>query len=196
MTSVFREVHDLVSAEDAARHYGIDINGRGQAICPFHPDSHPSMTFKNGRFRCWACGAAGDSIDFVSKLFDSSPLDAAKRINTDFSLGLPIDKPATPDDFEKRRRAADVAEKHRLFEHWRENLIRKLNKACQIGHYAMMHCSNLDALSAQEATAIRMHECFLYWSDLLSTGSPQDQIQMYQERRAIALWIEKVLKDI
>lgn len=193
--NIFEAVHDRVTAEEAARYYGLDFNARGQAVCPFHHDTHPSMTFKNGRFRCWACGAAGDSIDFVSKLFDSSPLDAAKRINADFSLGL-SDKPAAPDDLEKRRRAAEVAEKHRLFEHWRETLICKLNKACRVGHYAMMHCSNLDALSAQEATAIRMHECFLYWSDLLSTGSPQDQIQMYQERRAIALWIEKVLKDI
>jgi DNA primase len=36
-------------------------------LCPFHPDSKPSMTVTDskGMFKCFACGAGGDHIKFV-----------------------------------------------------------------------------------------------------------------------------------
>ncbi|WP_368264452.1 CHC2 zinc finger domain-containing protein, partial [Intestinimonas butyriciproducens] len=52
-----------MSAKDAARYYGLTFDRKGWAVCPFHQDKHPSMSFRGGRFRCWACNASGDSID-------------------------------------------------------------------------------------------------------------------------------------
>ena len=96
MIDNFHVVHERVSAESAARYYGVKINQKGQAICPFHPDTHPSMTFKDGRFRCWSCNASGDSIDLVAHLLNINKIEAVNRLNSDFTLGLHTDRTPTP----------------------------------------------------------------------------------------------------
>jgi DNA primase len=51
------------------------------AICIFHNDSKPSLTiFRNNRFKCFACGAHGDSIDFIKKLNGMEFLDAVRYL--------------------------------------------------------------------------------------------------------------------
>lgn len=78
----------LVTAEQAARLYGIRFHGK-RAFCPFHDDGrHPALAFKEGKFNCFACGAHGDSIDFVQQLNGVSNLEAARQLNADFGLGL------------------------------------------------------------------------------------------------------------
>lgn len=76
MTDVFRECRERVSAQDAARHYGLEFDRRGWCKCPFHGDTHASMSFRGGRFRCWVCNASGDAIDFTGKLLGLEPLAA------------------------------------------------------------------------------------------------------------------------
>ncbi len=95
MTDVFRETRERVTGLDAARFYGITVNRKGWALCPFHPDKNLSMSFKDGRFRCWACGESGDSIDFVGRLLGLDNIDAVRRLNEDFRLSLPIDRKPT-----------------------------------------------------------------------------------------------------
>jgi len=49
--------------------------------CIFHNDSHPSLTiFPDNRFKCFACDAHGDSIDFIKKLQGLEFIDAVKWI--------------------------------------------------------------------------------------------------------------------
>ena len=57
--------------EDIANRFGINIV-RNKALCPFHADHKPSMTFKNNRYRCWACNASGSAIDLVINLMHCS----------------------------------------------------------------------------------------------------------------------------
>ena len=52
--------------EDVAKKLGIEV-GRHKALCPFHEDRHPSLHFKNNRFKCFACGEIGDVIDLVQR---------------------------------------------------------------------------------------------------------------------------------
>lgn len=83
----------MVGAEDAARHMGIRFQG-SRAFCPFHADGrHPALSFKDGRYRCFACDAHGDSIDLVAGLLDVKPLEAARYLNSAFSLGLSEEMP-------------------------------------------------------------------------------------------------------
>jgi len=54
-------------------HYLELKNGNGneyQAICPFHPDSDPSLSINNesGLFHCFGCNTQGDAFVFYSKL--------------------------------------------------------------------------------------------------------------------------------
>ena len=56
--------------------------------CPFHNDKHPSLTVKGDHWRCWACGACGDVINFTMKYFGLSFKDACKKLSDDFGLVL------------------------------------------------------------------------------------------------------------
>lgn len=52
--------------EQVAGALGLEVC-RHKAICPFHDDSHPSLTFHTGRnrYRCYVCDARGGTIDLV-----------------------------------------------------------------------------------------------------------------------------------
>ena len=70
--------------KEAAEHYGLKV-GRGNMVCcPFHNDHTPSMKLNEDYFYCFGCGAIGDVIDLVAKLFNLSSYDAAKKLAYDF----------------------------------------------------------------------------------------------------------------
>ena len=191
MIDVFREVREQVSAQDAARHYGLTFDRRGWALCPFHNDKHPSMSFHKGRFRCWVCDVGGDSIDFTARLLGLDAMGAVERLNADFGLALPLHRKPTQAEAKAARRRLEVAEAHRAFEEWRSDFINRLNAAYREGHLLLK--DSPEHLAEGQAVAVQMHETFAYWSDALSYGTPQDQAQIYRERGAIARWIDKVL---
>lgn len=193
MTDVFREVRERVSAKDAARYYGLTFDRRGWALCPFHNDKHPSMSFRNGRFRCWVCDVGGDSIDFTARLLGLDAIGAVERLNEDFSLALPIHRKPTQAERQVARRRMEVAEAHRAFEAWRSEFIDRLNAAFREGQLLLTECQDLEKLTERQGAALRLQANFEYWSDILANGAPQDQAQIYRERGAIAKWIEKVL---
>lgn len=87
-TDIFQLVKQNVTARDAAERYGIKVAGNGMARCPFHPDRTPSMKIDT-RYHCFGCGADGDVISFVGKLFDLKPIDSARKIAEDFGIPVP-----------------------------------------------------------------------------------------------------------
>ena len=89
--SVFEVVKQSVTAREAAELYGIAVGRGGMACCPFHDDRHPSMKLNRDYFYCFGCGATGDVIDFVARLFGLSSYEAAKKLAYDF--GIDPDKP-------------------------------------------------------------------------------------------------------
>ncbi|HYF44603.1 MAG TPA: CHC2 zinc finger domain-containing protein, partial [Acidimicrobiales bacterium] len=62
-------------------------DGRLTALCPFHPDSTPSLYVVDlvdtgWRWGCWSCGVSGDVIDLMRKLWGlsfSAAVDAGER---------------------------------------------------------------------------------------------------------------------
>lgn len=195
MTDVFREVRERVSAQDAARHYGLTFDRRGWALCPFHADKHPSMSFHKGRFRCWVCDVGGDSIDLTARLLGLDAMGAVERLNADFALALPLHRKPTQAEAQQARRRMEVAEAHRAFEEWRNDFINRLNAAYREGHLLLKDGPDMEHLTEGQTVAIQRHETFEYWSDSLSHGTPEEQAQIYKERGAIAKWIEKALSD-
>ena len=89
--NLFEIVKYGVSCREAAERYGVEVNRYGMALCPFHNDRHPSLYVADDHYHCFACGEHGDVIDFVSKLFQLSLYDAARKLAADFHLSP--DKP-------------------------------------------------------------------------------------------------------
>ena len=52
--------------ESVADALGLEVR-RHKCLCPFHDDSHPSLTFSTSRnrYRCYVCDARGGTIDLV-----------------------------------------------------------------------------------------------------------------------------------
>lgn len=81
-------VKNRIDLQYVMEHYGTQFDRRGNALCPFHSDNHPSLSIKNERYKCWACGASGDMFDFVQNLYGDSFVEAIERINRDLGLGI------------------------------------------------------------------------------------------------------------
>ena len=88
---LFTQIKMGVSVKEAAEYYGLEVNRGNMVCCPFHADRTPSMKLNEDYFYCFGCGAHGDVIDLVAKLFNLSSYDAAKKLAHDF--GIDPDKP-------------------------------------------------------------------------------------------------------
>ena len=69
----------LLDTRQAASFYGLKVNKNGMCCCPFHPDKTPSMKV-DVRYHYFGCGADGDVISFVQRLFDRKPYQAARKL--------------------------------------------------------------------------------------------------------------------
>ena len=92
--TLFELVKQTIHVRDAAEHYGLQVNRSGMCRCPFHDDRHPSMKLNEKYFYCFGCGATGDVIDLVARLFGLSSFEAAQKLAQDF--GIDPDKPRRP----------------------------------------------------------------------------------------------------
>lgn len=63
--------------EGVAERLGFQVK-RHKALCPFHNDHRPSLTFKKNKYKCWSCGESGDSISLVMKMLGKDFLDACR----------------------------------------------------------------------------------------------------------------------
>ena len=86
--SIFEEVKQHLNIRQVVEHYGYKVNRANQFICPFHNDHKPSASIKNDYFNCFVCGAGGDLITFTAKLHGLSNINACKKLDQDFHLGL------------------------------------------------------------------------------------------------------------
>lgn len=107
------QIKQSITMRDACEMYGYPVNRSNKAVCPFHNDKNASMHVYPGSrgFYCFSCGAHGDVIDFVSQLFGLDFQNALRKLNDDFSLGLPL---GSDRDTEERRKAAEKARQLRI----------------------------------------------------------------------------------
>lgn len=145
MLSDFETAKEFVDITDvAARYGGIQVLRGNKAHCPWHEDKTPSLSFydENRRFHCFSCGEGGDAVDLTQKLLRlSTPLEALQQLNTDYRLGLQLDRSASDEvvrqairDRERRQKEQALyrawvtashrilAEYFRLLRDWRRNL--------------------------------------------------------------------------
>ena len=88
---------------EAVVQYGFEPDRVGRICCPFHDDQNPSLRLYEGSggWGGFVCNEGGSVIDFTAKLFGLSFLQAAKKLDHDFSLGL-MDGSVDPNDAVRR----------------------------------------------------------------------------------------------
>ena len=91
--NLFETVKQSVTTRQAAEYYGLQVNRFNKTCCPFHDDRTPSMKV-DLRFHCFGCGADGDVIDFVSRLYGLDAKAAAEKLSADFQISYRQDEQA------------------------------------------------------------------------------------------------------
>ena len=81
-------IKDRLTMREVLLHYGYELNRAKFICCPFHNEKTPSMKIFEKDYHCFGCGANGDVITLVQKLFNLSFPDALKKIDVDFGLNL------------------------------------------------------------------------------------------------------------
>ena len=72
------------------QYYGISVNRSNRIPCPMHNGDDANCGVKEHYIHCFVCGQSADAIKFVQIYFGLTFGQATEKINTDFSLGLPI----------------------------------------------------------------------------------------------------------
>ena len=112
------ERHDIdklrsLLCESVAQRLGIKVQHH-KALCPFHNDSHPSLTFKGHKYRCWSCGASGDSISLVMKVLGKDFPDACRWLADEHNVIVTSFR--TPEDSGVQQKTFDASRYERFFE--------------------------------------------------------------------------------
>ncbi|WKY43933.1 CHC2 zinc finger domain-containing protein [Eubacteriaceae bacterium ES2] len=181
MTNPFEYIRENTNIIEVAQYYGMEINRHKKSLCPFHQDNHESMSFKYGRYRCWACGASGDATDLVCQLFGLDLLDAAKRINADFNLNLDLDGDYQPDfeAIEKRKREREL---EKAWNSWVDRTYSEYAAIARGYWQAILNCKpkSEEDFCPEYVEAIHQWEPVNHILDILSRGSPEEKIQLHR----------------
>lgn len=84
MSEVYDEILNQSSIQTVLNYYGLNIV-KNKCICPFHADTHPSMSIhpNKGIVKCFACGAGGNAISFIQKYeneINHNPIDTREAM--------------------------------------------------------------------------------------------------------------------
>lgn len=196
----YGEIRERISAIEAARAYGLEFDSQGKRCrCCYHsPDRHPSMSFRNGRFRCWSCGVAGSSIDLTAQLFGLTVPDAARRLNNDFALCLNFDKEPTPEERREAARRRKVRDTYRLFEAWRNEAINQLNAAFRLAHTSLQSLTDpadVDKLTDSQTLAIQEQARVEWLADTLTHGEMKDMLAIFEKRGEVERLCRRILNN-
>ena len=96
-----------------------------KALCPFHDDSHPSLSFsvRRNTFRCFVCGASGDTISLAQKLLGVGFKEACRWLANEHNV---IVSDISPSTFNPAPSTFDASRYERYFERpWLNEAARK-----------------------------------------------------------------------
>jgi len=150
---------------------------QSKILCPFHNEQTPSLHVYEDGYYCFGCGERGDSINFVAKLEDLKPLEAAFLIAGRFDL--PVD------------RAPTAEEQRRLNVQKRNRNIAKLYK--QIEDKAFLNLANFKSLTMaimetekleipdELVPAVHLLPQVEYFMQILISGTADERLQLLRE---------------
>ena len=90
------DIKRAVTMRQVVEYYGLTINRAGFVNCPFHRERTASMRIYDDNYHCYGCEASGDVITFVRNMDGLGFIEACEKLNTAFSLGLPIGEKISP----------------------------------------------------------------------------------------------------
>ena len=178
---IFEIVKENVNLREAAELYGIDVNRYSKALCPFHNDRHPSLYVADNHYYCFTCGEHGDVIDFVGRLFQLSPYDAARKLAADFHLSP--DKPPSAAALHAKRIRTEAQQ---LRENERLCFSILSDYAHVLRDWKVRYAPQSPAEAPNERFVEACHKLDQteYYLDILCTGDSYERAEVIQQQMA------------
>ena len=175
--TMYETIKAAISVKKAAEHYGLKASRNGMACCPFHHDWHPSMKLNEDYFFCFGCGAKGDVIDLVTRLFGLSSYEAAQKLAADFGIGTEPGRAVEASRKPKRPHIRQFREDEmlcfrvltdylHLLEDWKVRYAPKTPD---------------DALDDRFVEACQMIDYIEYLADILTVGGLEERVAVVDE---------------
>jgi len=174
--TIYETIKAAISVKQAAEHYGLKVNRNGMTCCPFHNDRHPRLKLNEDYFFCFGCGAKGDVIDFVARLFNLSSYEAAQKLAVDFGLDP---KPPTA--------AALLKPKHPCIRQFREDEMLCFRVLTDYLHlledWKVRYAPKTPdaALDDRFVEACQMLDYIEYLADIMTVGNLEDRVSVVDE---------------
>jgi len=174
--TIYETIKAAISVKQSAEHYGLKAGRNSMACCPFHNDRHPSLKLNEDYFFCFGCGAKGDVIDFVARLFDLSSYEAVQKLAADFGLDP---KPPTA--------AVLPKPKHPYIRQFREDEMMCFRVLTDYLHlledWKVRYAPKTpdDALDDRFVEACQMLDYIEYLADILTVGDLEERVAVVDE---------------
>ena len=190
----FDTIKEVLPITNILRFYGVEVKQKNKTLCPLHNEKSPSFTIypSTNTWHCFGCGAGGSAIDFVMLYFGLAPLDAAKKLDIDFSLGL-FDYKPTPEERQRlqEQKAQQQADKSitRAFEDYMDKAYSLLCDYAKLLRdwketHAPQSIDDMDKpLHSLFVEACHKLDYIEYLLDCLIFAGLDEQIQFYETHR-------------
>ena len=189
--NVFDAVKQSVTTRQTAEMYGLKIRRNNMAVCPFHQDKNPSMKL-DMRFHCFGCGADGDAVDFVSRLYGLPSKEAAMKLADDFGICYdrrqkpsvrPKVREPTPEQkyqIEENRCYKVLTDYFHLLREWKELYTPK--QPDDVWHPLFVE-------------ALQRESYIEYLLDILLYGTPEEKQSLIAEQRKEVMKLEQRIAE-
>lgn len=184
--NIFEEIKNTLDIIEVAEKYGINVINGKNALCPFHNDHNPSMSFKGDICTCWVCNETFDCIGLVAKLFDLEPIESAKKISRDFGLGLEYGKPPDQETIKQREKENELLEK---FDKWEQDTYTTLTDYFHmLNDWAENNAPSFeefvnDSIDAKYIEACNNREYIDYLIDVFLDSEYVGKVEFYKTHR-------------
>jgi len=191
--SPFETIKETLKISDITRFYGIEVKRNNQALCPFHNEKTPSFTIfpKTNSFKCFGCGVGGSVIDFVMQMDGLEALEAAKKLDNDYNLGL-FECEITPEERHRLKEQQAQREAYKGLVNAFEGFINKaFNLLCDYLHllndwkinHAPKSLNEWHSVNDLFVEACHQLDYIEYLTDFLLSADIDEQIEFYQTHR-------------
>jgi hypothetical protein len=183
----FATIKERVELPELLAFYGFYPARNGKYICPFHEEKTPSFSIKGQSWYCFGCGCGGDVIDFLVKLYNLSPIEAARQLDSDFQLEVFQSEP--PSAVQRQQVAAAARQRQRdkalveYFDAWCAGMLKIVTRElwvldAVVDLYAPRNVGDVPA--DEFANALQALPGVEYAFDVLIFGNLENKIALYK----------------
>lgn len=179
MQNKIRVVKERANIFKVAEYFNIHINRNNMALCCFHKEKSPSLSFSHSKqiFHCFGCGVGGDCITLVSKLLNINAYESAKQINNIFCLGVDFGQKTSSYELNKYKQTQEAKKR---FKEWHNKTF-------------ILLCDYYRSLEGIER--LQQQDIVEYYIDLLTVGTEEDWLWFKKTEERWCKEIERRFKS-